>query len=298
MDQRPTLIRRIALAATVATACIVCLLVGLQSGRNGDRLFRTVREIGRWIVPSAEYNTYGQLIAYPGKREIPRPTITSRTMVAFVFGQSNSANHGNEKFRATSGAVANFWDGKYFAAEDPLLGASGKGGSVWTLMASRLIEAGTFDGAILITAGSAATSVEAWTTGGSLNGMLEKRLAETRDAELTVTHFLWHQGESDNSAAGAAAYDAAMQPIIALTKRYFPQSKFFVARATICGQAASPNLELQKIQLGLARLPGVHAGPNTDEIGFADRYDGCHLSGSGLAKHAAGWAAAIAAHPD
>lgn len=287
------MIRRIAL---VATACVACLLIGLQSGRRGDQLFRTVHGIVRWIVPASQYNAYTQLVSYPGKREIARPTITPRTMVAFVFGQSNSANHGSEKFRATSTAVVNFWDGKYFAAEDPLLGASGDGGGPWTLMANKLIEARTFDGVILIAAGVAATSAQEWTTGGRLNGMLEQRLAETRAAGLTVTHFLWHQGESDNSASRAAAYDAAMLPIIALTKRYFPQSKFFVAQATLCGPGASPFIELQKIQLGLTRLPGVYAGPNTDEIGPADRSDSCHLNGRGLEKHAAGWAAAIAAH--
>lgn len=289
------MIRRIAL---VATACVACLLIGLQSGRRGDQLFRTMHGIVGWIVPAPQYNAYTQLVSYPGKWEIARPTIAPRTMVAFVFGQSNSANHGSEKFRATSTAVANFWDGKYFAAEDPLLGASGDGGGPWTLMASKLIEAKTFDGVILIAAGVAATSAQEWTTGGRLNGMLEQRLAETRAAGLTVTHFLWHQGESDNSASRAAAYDAAMLPIIALTKRYFPQSKFFVAQATLCGPGASPLVELQKIQLGLTRLPGVYAGPNTDEIGSADRSDSCHMNGRGLDRHAAGWATAVAAHRD
>ena len=292
------MIRRAALVATVAAACIACLLVGMDSGSTGDRMFRVSRDVKRWLLPAPEYNAYNQLVADPGKREIAPAPITPRTMVAFVFGQSNSANHGDEKFRAPSPAVTNFWNGKYFAAEDPLLGATGEGGGPWVLLANKVIEAKTFDSVILIAAGIAATPVEAWTSGGSLNGMLEKRLIEAKDAGLTVTHFLWHQGESNNTPAGAANYDAAMQPIIALTKRYFPQSKFFVAQATLCGDGSVPNVELQKIQLGLGRLPGVFAGPNTDEIGFADRYDSCHLSGSGLEKHAAGWAAAIAAHSE
>ena len=286
--------RRIALVATIAAACIACLLAGMHSGG----VFRISRDVKRWLLPTPEYNAYTQLVAYPGRREIARPPITPRTMVAFVFGQSNSANHGDEKFRAHSPAVANFWRGKYFAAEDPLLGASGGGGSPWVLFADKVITAGAFDGVILIAAGVGATPVQAWTTGGALNGMLEERLAETKAAGLTVTHFLWHQGESNNSAAGVADYDAAMQPIIALTRRTFPQSKFFVAQASLCGRGNVPSIELQKIQLGLSRLPGVFAGPNTDEIGFADRYDGCHLNGRGLEKHAAGWAAAIAAQRD
>jgi hypothetical protein len=276
--------RPIALASGLfAAACIAGLLVG---------------EHYRWTLPGPRYNAYGQLIAYPGKQEVQRPAITPRTMVAFVFGQSNSANHGDAKFRATSTAEVNFWDGRYFAADDPLLGASGDGGGPWTAMANRLIAARTFDGVILIAAGISATSVQEWTAGGRLNGMLEQRLAETSDAGLTVTHFLWHQGEQDSFPQGAAAYDGAMQPIIALTKRFFAQSKFFVAQATICGPGAVPNVELRKAQQGLTRLAGVHAGPDTDAIGFADRYDHCHLNRNGLEKHAAGWATAIAAHLD
>lgn len=291
------MIRRAILVAAVVIACIACLLIGMHSGSRGDGMFLMSRDVKRWLLPAPEFNAYSQLVGDPGKREIARPPITPRTMVAFAFGQSNSANHGEEKFRAPSPAVANFWNGRYFAAEDPLLGATGDGGSPWTLMASKLIEARTFDAVILIAAGVGAAPVQAWSTGGGLNGMLEKRLAEAKDAGLTVTHFLWHQGESNNSAAGVSSYDAAMQPIIALTKRYFPQSKFFVAQASICGPGSAPNVELQKMQLGLSRLPGIFAGPNTDEIGFADRFDGCHMNGSGLEKHAAAWAAAIAAHP-
>lgn len=253
---------------------------------------------GSRLLPRPDFNQYAQLTFYPGKREVPRPTIGSRTMVAFVFGQSNSANHGDEKFATTDPRVVNFWNGRYFLAQDPLLGATGTGGSVWTRMAQQLVDTRVFDSIVLVAAGIGATPVAAWTDGGSLHGMLEQRLASVRDAGLEVTHFLWHQGESDNSAAGAAAYDAAMQPIIALTRRYFPHSKFFIARATICGKGAVPNIDLQAAQAGLARLPRVYVGPNTDAIGNDGRYDDCHFNGIGLDRHAAGWAIEIAAHPD
>ncbi len=273
--------RRIFLSA-IAAVCAAGLLAG----------------IAYWLLPQPRYNSLTQLVSYPGKREVARPTITPRTMVAFVFGQSNSANHGSERFRATSPAITNFWNGKFYVAEDPLLGATGAGGGPWVLMSNRLIETGAFDQVILIAAGVAASSVQEWTVGGRLNAMLEQRLAEAQQAGLTVTHFLWHQGEQDNSDARAAQYDAAIEPVIALTKRFFPQSKFFAAVATLCGTGNVPNPKLQKVQRDLVRLPGVYAGPNTDEIGFADRQDGCHLNGNGLRKHADGWVAAIAAHAD
>ncbi len=242
-------------------------------------------------------NEFHQLTAYYGKHEVPRPPLTSRTMVAFVFGQSNSANQNQQRFHASSDHVVNFWEGKYYRAEDPLLGATGENGGFATLMGDKLVAAGTFDDVILLAAGVGSTSALEWTTGGRLNGMLEKRLAEAKAAGLTVTHFLWHQGENDSAEGHVAEYAGAMRPIIALTKRYFPQSKFFVARATICLDPR-PNLELQKIQLALTELPGVYPGPNTDEIGFEDRSDKCHLAGRGQVRHADGWVAAITAHLD
>lgn len=294
--------RTLACLAVFGAACVACLLIGMRSARRADGLFRFAQSVHRAVDshaaasladdPRGAFNAFEQLVAYPDKREVPRPAITARTMVAFVFGQSNSANHGGEKFAAASDAVLNYWDGRYFIAADPLLGASGLQGGPWTLMANELVAAKTFDTVILEAAGISASTARDWAAGGRLNAMLEKRLADTRAAGLAVTHFLWHQGEEDNNAAGVAGYDAAMRTIIALARKYSPQARFFVAQASICYRSP-PNEALRHIQRDLARLPGVYAGPDTDEIGLADRYDDCHLSGRGLKRHADGWAAAV-----
>lgn len=261
-------------------ACLGCLLL--------------VRHLGLGVAE----NQYGQVIDYPGKRWVPRPAFTPRTLVAFTFGQSNAANSGSDRYQEGNRRVVAYFDGAYSIAEDPLLGATGMKGSVWGRTANKLVTAGTFDSAILLAAAVGSTSVREWTTGGRLNGMLEQRLADAKAAGLPVTHFLWHQGEADNNDEGVATYDAAMRPIIALTKRYFPRSKFFVAQASLCLRSPPPNAALRKIQRDLAQIPGVYAGPDTDEIGFDGRFDDCHLNGKGLEKHADGWAAAIAAHLD
>ena len=38
---------------------------------------------------------------------------------------------------------------------------------------------------------------------------------------------------------------------------------------------------------------GVHAGPNLDALGFAERYDGCHFSTEGLERAADLWLEAL-----
>ena len=54
---------------------------------------------------------------------------TNRVMVALTFGQANSANLG-ESPKTAQGEVFNFYDGKIYRAEDPLIGTTGDGGSV------------------------------------------------------------------------------------------------------------------------------------------------------------------------
>ena len=99
------------IAVLFAVACIACLLVGMR--------YDLFTRLAQRLSIGAKTNEYGQLIAYPGKREVPRPASTPRTLVAFTFGQSNSANHGSQKYRAETGSVLNYWNSRYFIAEDP-----------------------------------------------------------------------------------------------------------------------------------------------------------------------------------
>lgn len=263
-----------------------------------DKLFVSIRDIKQALSPADEpvsfqRNEYLQLTYFPGKEPVSAPTITDKTMVVFAFGQSNSANTGGERYAASSANVINFSGGKYYRAADPLLGASGTSGSVWVNLANKLIDGGIVDKVIINSAGIGGTSVSEWRKGGRLYSMLVERLKETQK-QTPVTDFLWHQGEADNRPGGLVHYEAAIREIIQLTKHHFPKSNFFVAIATLCADApVSP--ELQAIQAHLTSIPGVFAGPNTDEIGPDDRYDGVHFSGRGIERHADGWIQAIKA---
>lgn len=276
------------------------VLVGINSAISENFIFTAVQSTKRALLDKKvasggdwALNDFGQLIAYPGKKELPQPEIGPKTMVAFVFGQSNAANIGGERYSADSDNILNYFDGKFYRAADPLLGSAGISGSPWTLMSNQLTAAGVFDRVILIPAAIGGTSVSRWRQGGNLYPMLEARLADARAHNLKVTHFLWHQGEADNplqsGGMSMADYDQGMREIIALTKQYFPDSRFYVAAASLCYFRRPVSTELQKAQRQLTTIKGVYAGPDTDTIGMGDRYDGCHLSGRGIEKHARGW---------
>lgn len=277
--------------------CLVMVLIGMRSATRHDKLFVSVRGIKQALSPTGEpasfqCNEFLQLTFFPGKVVVGEPAITDKTMVVFAFGQSNSANTGGERYAANSPDIFNFFGDKFYRAADPLLGASGTSGSVWVNLANKLIADGVADRVIINSAGIGGTSVSEWRKGGRLHSMLVRRLEEAKQMS-PITDFFWHQGEADNPA-GLAHYESAMREIIQLTKHHFPKSNFFVATATRCADApVSP--ELQAIQASLVSIPGVYAGPNTDEIGPDDRYDGVHFSGRGIERHADGWIQAIKA---
>jgi hypothetical protein len=78
-------------------------------------------------------------------------------------------------------------------------------------------------------------------------------------------------------------------------KDFFPNSKFFVARASRCAYFLPPSAQLTNAQSEMAKDFGVFLGPNTDDIGLEDRFDRCHLSASGIERHSDGWVSAIKA---
>src|SRR4051794_39070279 len=73
-----------------------------------------------------------------------------KSFTFLILGQSNAGNHGEGKFSAAR-RVFNFnvFDGLRYPASDPLLGATGEGGSPWCLVADTLIERGIADEILL-----------------------------------------------------------------------------------------------------------------------------------------------------
>lgn len=296
-----------AVVLLIAVAVPALIVIGMVSALRNDNLFYMAQWSKRALFPPTvhnpttnpvAFNEFGQLTAYPTKIEMLKPTITPQTITAFVFGQSNATNNAGQKFFATSQRAYNYWDGKYYLAQDPLLGADGTSGSVWTLLANKLIDQKAADQVILIPAGVGRSSVNVWKKGGALYAMVDARLRSLQSDGLIVTHFLWHQGEIDNpvsgfSGLGLAEYQTGMEQLINLTKSYFPNSKFFVALVSRCGTFSPISQPLQAVQRHLTTIDGVYLGPNTDDIGLEDRYDDCHFSGSGTEKHASAWLTSI-----
>jgi len=231
-------------------------------------------------------------------RPAPVRSVHPRVMVALVFGQSNAGNWGENR-RVAGPRVFNFFRGRYERARDPLPGANGNGGSVWTRLGDKLIAARLYDRVVFVPASISATEIAQWAPGGLLHEDLLRNVREARQARLVFTHLLWHQGESD-AALGTSAedYQRRFLAMLSAIRALGVDAPVFVAVATRCGQYP-PNEAIRAAQLGLVNPAlGIFAGPDTDRLGPEYRHDGCHLSDRGLDAHAEMWLQVIRDHLD
>jgi len=220
-------------------------------------------------------------------------TVPGRTMIALVFGQSNAGNGGETRGLPHPG-VFEFHRGRIYEARDPLLGATGDGGSIWLRLAAKAIESGAYDTVVLVPFAVGTADMASFAPGGSLNDALLAVLASAREHGLVFTHLLWEQGEADAIARTSGnVYRERFGAMLASIRGLGVDAPIYVARATRCAKV-HPSDELRNAQDALANpVAGVLAGPDLDTLGLAERYDGCHFSSEGLERAAELWLAVL-----
>jgi hypothetical protein len=247
--------------------------------------------------------------------------------VFVVAGQSNSANHGEERLAPATGRVVTLDpEGVWRVAADPQPGASGDGGSFLPALGDRL-EA-EFDVPIgLVACGIGATSVREWLPEGSrfpapptltarvrpvAGGGFESdgeafAMLVGRMKQLEPTGFrgvLWHQGESDANQQDRSRtlpgplYEAMLgRVILAARVDLGRECPWFVARATYHVPGDESSTDIRAAQAAVCRDGLALPGPDTDALKGALRDSGgrgVHFSGAGQRRHAEAWFAAIA----
>jgi hypothetical protein len=220
-------------------------------------------------------------------------------MIALVFGQANSANHGEPKQSQMTAQHDVFClnNGKLTKCIDPLPGASGADGSVWTRLGGRIIdegssiEGGPYDAVVFIPIGEAASEIARWAPGpaGDLHQRILNAALMVRPHDLEITHLLWHQGESDAGRTGRADYKARFEAMLESIRENGIDAPIYVSVASRC-YFTPPDPEIQLAQCELVDpAKGIFPGPNTDNLGNNFRYDGCHFSNAGLEEFARLW---------
>ena len=245
--------------------------------------------------------------------------------VFVVAGQSNSANHGEEKLQPQTGRVAAF-DGKSWRlANDPQPGASGGGGSFLPPLGDAL--ATRFDVPVgFIACGIGATSVREWLPKGATfqnpptiesrvrrlpSGEWESKgeafeMFAARMKQAGARGFravLWHQGESDANQRDATRtlsgklYREYLERVIRQSRREIGwEPPWFVAQVSyhVPGDESSP--DIRAAQASLWKDGIALEGPDSDALKGELRErggQGVHFSGKGLRAHAARWSEKI-----
>jgi hypothetical protein len=215
------------------------------------------------------------------------------TAILFTFGQSNSASHGQGTYSCRN-QVYEYFNGNLYPAKEPLIGATGMDGcSVWTRLADMLIDSGFYKQVVLIPAGIGATTIKCWSE-GECNKKLTETLGWITKDKIKVTHFIWHQGESDNlENTPKEVYKLRLKKIYQQIRDSGIQSDFYVCVASyhpgMIGLKENGNdAIIRQAQVEFVNeTPGTKPGPDTDLFNLAsDRHDGVHFSTVGLDKFA------------
>lgn len=244
-----------------------------------------------------------------------------------IAGQSNSANHGEEKLRNTTGKVATFTGTEWVPCQDPQPGASGGGGSFIPPFGDAIAE--RFQVPVgIVAVGVGATSVREWLPRGTRfphpptltgnvtqisptewesKGTLFERFTQ-RTTALGPRGFravLWHQGESDANQKDATRtlpgdlYRQHMEILIRESSRQMGWTPpWFVALVSYHTPDDPGSPEIRAAQKALWTSGVALEGPDSDAL-TGDLRDGggkgVHFSGKGLREHGARWAEKVGA---
>jgi hypothetical protein len=241
--------------------------------------------------------------------------------VFVVTGQSNSANHGAVKTKATSDQVFTLTPkGDWQPCADPQPGASGGGGSILPALGDELQKRlGVPIG--FIPCGIGATSVREWLPGGvpfPNPPTIVSRVRKTADGAweadgkayaMLVTRMrsvpsfravLWHQGESDanqkdatRTLSGKLYADYLKTLIASANKDSQRTAPWFVAQVSYHGPTDVGSEDIRTAQASLWKNGVALEGPDSDALRGPLRDNGgqgVHFSGEGLKAHAHAWA--------
>lgn len=238
----------------------------------------------------------GRLIAYPGKTEVKCPEPGPDTAIVLAIGQSNIANQAENRITSHySSEVVNFFEGKCYRAESPLLGATAEEGEFLTLLGDRLVDDGAYRNVVIVTSAVGASEIARWRKGGMLNGLMLHALTGLLPG-YHVTQVLWVQGEADYAIGTApGVYADDFHSLLDTLSEGGVTAPVFLAIATRCVSNWKPDNPIAAAQRALVDNRRVFLGTDTDAlVGTADRRpDGCHFGGRGQVKAADAFVSAI-----
>jgi len=224
-----------------------------------------------------------------------------RPVVFLAYGQSIASNLNEATYQPTH-LVYSIDAGHCYEARDPMRGADGTRGSMWSWLGDAL-PASRFPVIAFVTIGVGGSSIVQWDVGGDLNPKLTDAVDALHRGGFSLPYLLWHQGSADRGMA-MADYMAHFRSMIASLSTHgvqagtgSAQTRVLIAVHTICNSTQDPAIAAAQRAL-VDNSSGSFSGADTDTIGPEQRFDGCHLNQAGQNTAAGLWRAAIEAAAD
>jgi hypothetical protein len=242
------------------------------------------------------------------------------TLKLFVWGQSLAANAGYSRYAARNTDKAFVYcNGSYYPCSDPIVGAEGGGGSVWSRFADSILGR-PISNSIAGHVGCCAlgsTSIIDWAPNGREAETLRRCLSDYIANVGQPTHLAYSQGVSDVGILSTEQWVDRWQTMVASVRNVGCTSRIWTSIETVCNvrSARDPFDEdviretpdsYIKTEIGRQNIrsaqrlvgtlgPDTRPGPNLDLIDWHLRAcgDGCHFGERGLAVAAQAWATAL-----
>ena len=231
--------RRFALPLSIAGLLIAAYGFGAYSFALDLWPIRELRNMKRGAVGQAQivtqFDAFGRLTAWPGKRDIACPAQDARTAIVLFIGQSIQSNDAGQRYVTQHGdKVAAWFDHRCMQAQSPRLGTSGDKGEPMTRFGDRLFESGLYDRVVLVPSAIGGTDMARWAANGDLAPMLGGVLDGLK-SQYRLTHIVWHQGENDFShGASTEAYTRQFRSLADMIRARGVDAPILVSVATRC----------------------------------------------------------------
>ncbi len=208
-------------------------------------------------------------------------------IVILTGGQSNAANAFSDPLGPDPASRAYMMlDGKCYRLRDPVLGATGTTGSLWTGLGSA-IYARTGRPVVFINGAVGGAQLGDWLDERShYRQRLAEQAATARRIGLAPDYVFWIQGETDAAVLLAPSlYVAQMRAVVArfdASGALPPGTPWLVYRSTRCKDRRGNGPDIDRAIAAWATGSNrIILGPLASALGTAQRWDGCHFNGRG-----------------
>jgi hypothetical protein len=167
-------------------------------------------------------------------------------------------------------------------------------------LANHLLASGKVDTVVIVPVAYSGSAVAQWVPDGEFDCVLVATIGALNTASLTPTQVLWDQGEFDYVAGTTQeAYQEGLTSVFDTLRGQGVSAPIYVTIASKCLEGSNGGTKVHsadnpvvRAQLALSNgSGGIMRGVNTDALlDDDDRYDDCHIGGSGTEKVARAWA--------